>query len=531
MNTIQDVDAEYVGQGRSAVVYLAHDDEGLPLARKIFTGDSASKLVLFILTGSANPYTWCEAAIRTAVTRRHILTQLVRVWFGDQLRLPRTDGCSWNTRHQAFEIRAELIDGRHAPLRTPEKVAETDYLDNLVTGIMKPLQARLAESGFDGLVWQAGRGNPVASNNFMLENTGGKSLKWVWIDLESGVPALFALNPLATLGFYLPKSIHHRRWLFDDVDIQKLRAYLDGHVDQITRVIGDSACASLLDYVEDLDQSQNDWRSLRRYQRGIGYEQSRGCLTEEQARWYGIRPLRWYAVSSIVFTKRGARHLLDKTRQLWMWIKAFPIRRMLYRLLRYLISSRFRWGVARWFIGNSIRSWTRRGFLDKSSVDLLGHELREDEASAYLTDFSVHLAIKPFVKGFQWGILPALWLSGLINEMVFGLLLVGGGPIGRTAYTSGRMAQATWMRMRKPWVALVVGVLPVVGNMAYPLQLVYSSTENTGALARFIVYDLAARIGRAVPIWGGADSRVEHFFNRWCDSVVRWMMRLKSGKL
>jgi len=43
---------------------------------------------------------------------------------------------------------------------------------------MKPLQKRLIESGFDGLVWQAGKGNPVALNNFLLDN----KRNWVWID-------------------------------------------------------------------------------------------------------------------------------------------------------------------------------------------------------------------------------------------------------------------------------------------------------------------------------------------------------------
>ena len=395
---------------------------------------------------------------------------------------------------------------------------------------MEPLQAHRATAGFDGLVWQAGRGNPVASNNFMLENTTGEQRKWVWIDLESGVPALFALNPLATLMFYLPKSVHHRRWLFDDVDICKLRSWLDAHQSDIIHAIGDTAHASLLQHIDELDQSQHEWRSLRRHQRGIEYEHSQDHITAAQASWYSSRPLHWYAASSIALARRSIRHLVTKARHLWTWIRAFPVRHTLHRTGRYMTSSKFRWGVARWFIGKSIRSWSRRGFLDSSAATELGHELRQDEASAYLTDFSVHLVIKPFVKGFQWGVLPALWLSGTINEMVFALLLVGGGPIGRTAYTSWRMVQATWMQMRKPWVALFVGVLPVVGNLAYPLQLVYSSTDSSGALARFIVYDLAARIGRAVPIWGGADSRVEHFFNRWCDIGVRWLVRLKTGK-
>ena len=40
-------------------------------------------------------------------------------------------------------------------------------------------------------------------------------------------------------------------------------------------------------------------------------------------------------------------------------------------------------------------------------------------------------------------------------------------------------------------------------------------------LARFILYDVLASIGRAVPIWGGADSLTEHWANRLGDVVVR----------
>jgi hypothetical protein len=69
------------------------------------------------------------------------------------------------------------------------------------------------------------------------------------------------------------------------------------------------------------------------------------------------------------------------------------------------------------------------------------------------------------------------------------------------------------------------------GQHGLPAVTGVQQHREHGSLTRFIVYDQAARIGRAVPIWGGADSRVEHFFNRWRDNLVRWMMRLKAGKL
>jgi len=199
--------------------------------------------------------------------------------------------------------------------------------------------------------------------------------------------------------------------------------------------------------------------------------------------------------------------------------------RMLKNMARYITSSRYRWSIARIYMAKRIRSWHQRGFIPKSTAFNLRKELRLDEASAYLTDFTVHLSIKPFMKVVQWGIFPILWGTGLINNAAFVILLLIGGSIGRTLYTSYRFVQAMMSNQRKPWVALLVGLLPIVGNAAYPLQLVHSSAEKTGGISRFILYDVASTMGRAVPIWGGADSRTEHCFNRMSRYVViRWSL-------
>ena len=72
----------------------------------------------------------------------------------------------------------------------------------------------------------------------------------------------------------------------------------------------------------------------------------------------------------------------------------------------------------------------------------------------------------------------------------------------------------------RPWTALIVGVFPVVGNFAYPLQIAWSSTEDKDDLARFILYDGFARIGEHLPVWGGRDTLTEHVLNRMPDRVI-----------
>ena len=76
-----------------------------------------------------------------------------------------------------------------------------------------------------------------------------------------------------------------------------------------------------------------------------------------------------------------------------------------------------------------------------------------------------------------------LFAFGVINETVLALTLLSAGSIGRTLYTGGRLIQSTVHVRERPWVALVIGVVPVLGNFAYPLQIVYSSTESADDLA------------------------------------------------
>ena len=79
--------ARVVGKGRSGTVYLDRGQSGsdAPTVCKIFGGDTASRLVLYVLTGAPNPYIWCEAAVRSAESRRRILSLLVQHWFNGRL--------------------------------------------------------------------------------------------------------------------------------------------------------------------------------------------------------------------------------------------------------------------------------------------------------------------------------------------------------------------------------------------------------------------------------------------------------------
>ena len=56
--------------------------------------------------------------------------------------------------------------------------------------------------------------------------------------------------------------------------------------------------------------------------------------------------------------------------------------------------------------------------------------------------------------------------------------------------------------------ALLVGMIPAVGNLAYPAQM-YAAYPD---LSIFLIRDSAARAARWIPICGGKDTRVEIWF-------------------
>ena len=511
------------------MVFLDIDVHGRRIARKVFIGEWLSRCVLYALTGAPNPYGWCEPAVRAAVCRREILRLLVRYWFRDRLTVPRTVGCAWNREQRAFELAAEFVEGTHLPLRYSDS-DHGDQLDELTQRIMKPLQWRLIEAGFDGLVWQAGLSNPVAANNFLLERDAGGETRWAWIDLESGVPALFPINPLALFRFYLPRSIHHGRPLFDDVDVPKLAEYLKQQQREIKRELGEEACRELQDRVAELERHQCEWKSLGRTARSLAYFLARGRITPEQADWYADRPCRWQARLLTRGMLWGVGELVERSRQAWRWFRSVDWRRAALRVGRFVVSRRFREHLARRYVAGRVAECMKRKFLSAAYARSLRREMRRDESTACVADFGVHLAIKPAVKIMAWLVLPALYLAGLIREPAFLGAIVGCGAACRTAYTTIRILQTSLSGRRRPWVALGVGLLPVLGNMAFPVQLCYRAVRERRRLAQFLLYDTFARVGRSIPIWGGAGSLLESWFNRMPDVLTRWLTGRRAAR-
>jgi hypothetical protein len=155
--------------------------------------------------------------------------------------------------------------------------------------------------------------------------------------------------------------------------------------------------------------------------------------------------------------------------------------------------------------------------------------LNQENGGEYLGDFGVHLGMKFFVKVTEYGIFPLIFAAGLINEIVLAIVLLTGGLIARTIYTTFRLFQAKAEGKEIPWVAFFLGMTPMLaGNLAYPCQIIYSASGNRGKVAGFIIYDAFTRVGEKIPIWGGQDTLTEHFFNHWASRVIDYIGRLKK---
>ena len=549
-----------LGQGMSGAFFLEHDIGGNQFVRKVFHGSLITNVIHYLSSGAPNPYIWNENAIQSAYYRRKILSDLVEYWFEGRLRVAEARGVSWNADHRAYELTTEFINGRHAALHHSFSRPNESELSDLVTEVMNPLQERLAESGFDGLVWQAGKGNPVAANNFMLEKNPSGGNNWVWIDLESGVPALFPLNPISLLSFYLPKSFRHGRALFDDVDVPKLASYVLDNGSELEKSLGIGRTNALRDNILQLNQVQLDWKSLGRADRGIQHSLKKEKITEAQATRYSNNHAAWYGREAVRIAGKASIKLV-------MDMPFAALDRLslgMYQLFslepwKLAYSQDYRRELLRGYVGNRIDGWERRKQLSANEAAYLRRQLEHEAASPYLTDLAFHVGLKsvePFVGG---AIATALYLNGSVDLKTSGMIAFLGGSITRTAYTGLRMADdamvsfdagkiasglreffvmthylnhfeglqesASYVSSKvlgvKRLIALALGAVPTYGNAAYPVQMLYSGTTATRDLAKFLMYDGSSRIGENVPIWGGKDTMTEHFFNRIPGVLVR----------
>ncbi|MUL38896.1 hypothetical protein [Gloeocapsopsis dulcis] len=534
MREVGTTENQFLGAGRSGQVFLIENQDE-SIARKIFAGDKLTKLVHYIFLGAPNPYIWDEDIIQCAYYRRKILGVLVEYWFNSQLKVADAIATDWNQEQKAYQIDTEFVDGRGVSLCQPFTRLRKRELPDLVHQIMLPLQKKLIEAGFDGLVWQAGKGNPVALNNFLLTNvehndTNGKfNYYYAWIDLESGVPALAPLNILKLFSYYIPMSIKHGQPLFDDVDVETLKKYLEKYNTEITEKLGKDKRDAIATDVQYLEQHQSKWKSLNRVQRSIQYQLKKGKINQQQSEWYSSHIFRWYLRELVRAWQKILRFVVELPLKIIDKLKKIQYRTFFVRVWKILILQRYRLQFTRDLIRDRIDDWEDRTQLIPEEAEFLRLRLDQEHGSGYLVDFSIHVALKIIIQSLEFIVLPLLYAIGIIDEVGFGLLFVVDGPIFRSIYTGYKCIQAITTGQEIPWIAFLVGLIPFVGTVAYPCQLVYSTAGKRGKIAQFIVYDTFTQLGEKIPIWGGEDTLTEHFFNQLAYKIIQFLNTYIGG--
>lgn len=512
-----------LGRGRSGEVWRVERD-GEAFAVKVFYGDTLANLIHYVTTGAPNAYIWNEHAVRAALERREILAALLPLWFGREMGIAHACGVSFDADARVFVLTTQYVPGDFVPLLHPYRPRD-HAMPRLHRVLMPRLQERLEEAGFDGLVWQAGRGNPVALNNFLMscEEPG----RYVLVDAESGVPAIVAFTPPALFWFYQRAARKYGRPLFDDVDIERLRAYPAREGAALRERLGEAGVPALDARVDRLEVHQRAWKETTRHDRAIDYQRVKGRLSEAQAEHYRKRRLAWRLREARRAAGKLARALVVKLPRLVRrgW-SAIGVRAGARRLHRFVTSQSYRTKIGEGYVRDRISEWRKRGQMDEADAQRLLHDLASvRERSSYITDFGSHLGMKASFLLLEILVLGGLSLLG-VPVLLLALIFAIDGPIYRSLYTLYRSSVAAARAQPPPWVALVVGLVPLFGSLAYPAQMLWSAGGQRDDVAQFIVYDTLTRTGARIPILGGRDTATEHFFNR----IAAYLLRRRTSR-
>jgi hypothetical protein len=178
-------------------------------------------------------------------------------------------------------------------------------------------------------------------------------------------------------------------------------------------------------------------------------------------------------------------------------------RNQMTRLFLLVVSNRFQREFGKLQIHSAIRDWEQSGRLNTGEHEALRQACESQELDEYARCFGMHLSIKlaaPLLIPLKVGGFAAFAATGSLLY----LLPIIVSPVLRTLITLIRMLGKSG-KGTAYGEALFVGTLPVLGNLAFPIQM-YSSHPR---LSTFLIRDAAARLSLLFPIYGGRDSRLE----------------------
>jgi len=512
-----------LGNGRSAVVYRMETEQG-DTARKVFTGSTAASIAHLFFYGSPLDYRWCEAAVKSAFYRRKTLRPLLKYWFGETLRIADTYDWGRDEVKSALYLDTEYIEGHQARLFSPFLFKQKTEIYHLRNQIMPQLQKHLKQAGLIGTVWQAGYGQPCAFPNFLCVRHGEheNEHRWVWIDAESGVPAIVSYHLPSLFGFYIPRALKRRRILFDDLDAQQLRDYLRQNETELKESMGCGEWTKLNENAEKLMDMQGQWAMETRLSRSVGYYFFRGVVTEKQRDYYQCHKLRWYGFLARYLSKKIPRKLKQKIVEYMplIWERIRPIE-WFKILVAGIFSTEYRIKLSRKFTMRSIDRWLCYHRITPEQQKRLIKKLHENNNNMWLADFGVHLAIKPLGYLLRFTLIPLLVMFDVVSIPVAGILFLFMGNILRTSYTLFRAFKCLLNRQPIPWTALLLTPVPTIGTLAFPCQMLHNACKGH-LISQMIIYETCSAAAAAIPVWGGRDNGWDHRFNQFAHRIIFW---------
>ena len=203
-------------------------------AEKIYEPTRFVKLLYRLSFQAPFPYADNIAALEAARHRRTVAGLLTKFWFGE------------NMVAQALDVRPES-DGRYTFVT--ELVRGTEPKNpQRAKATLRKLTARFLEAGLP--TWQVGHYNPKAIPNLLERDDGSYRI----IDLESNLVTPFmppaALISAIRVGQY-PS--------FDDIDVNRMFAYLVEHREEIIGALGREQAHELFDAAESYATAQGEW--------------------------------------------------------------------------------------------------------------------------------------------------------------------------------------------------------------------------------------------------------------------------------
>ena len=210
-------------------------------ASKTYTPPTWVKVLYASAFQAPFPYSSNADAIEAARDRRIIAGHLTRYWFGWDVVSPVLD--VRNTPGEPIGFVTKLVRGKAPEDRRHARA------------FLREITAKFLDAGLP--TWQVTPYNPRAVGNLMEKDRGMYRI----IDLESNLVA-----PLMPVSGVIGAIRQGTFPTFDDIDVNKLDAYLERHSAAIAATIGDERHAQLLESAAAYRTSADAWhKSERRY--------------------------------------------------------------------------------------------------------------------------------------------------------------------------------------------------------------------------------------------------------------------------